>query len=43
MSLAKTLLLYPMSFLYIFVGFQHLWNPAGFVAIVPRISQARSG
>ena len=35
MSRVKMPLLYLMSFLYIFVGFQHLMNPAGFVAIIP--------
>lgn len=35
MSRAKTILLYPMAFLYAFIGFSHLWNPQAFVHIMP--------
>lgn len=35
MSTPKRVLLYLMASMYIFVGFQHLMNPAPFVAIMP--------
>lgn len=35
MSKPKRVLLYVMAGLYVFVGFQHLMDPAFFVAIVP--------
>ncbi len=35
MSRAKGLLLYVLSFFFVFAGFMHLMNPAPFVAIIP--------
>ena len=35
MSFAKTILLWVMALLYMFAGFNHLMNPAFYVAIIP--------
>lgn len=35
MSRTKTILLWVMAFVYAFIGFNHLWNPQQFVAIIP--------